>query len=397
MPNLRLSLTDSLCARAKPEAREYALRDTRQPGLALRVQPCGARSWTMRARVNGKPVRQSLGTFPDTPVKAARQIAAALFASDAPPPPAPSTAPPFEIFRLEHERRCAARYKPEGLRTYRSYVRCELLPAFGGKRLDAITQPDVVRWFEGYSARRPGGANRALGILGQMLASAKAWGYMPDGWRNPVTGIRMNRRKIVGTFLSQKQMERLGAALDARTAEGCTVAPLLRFLTLTGCRVGEAVALEWRDVLPDRLRLRDSKTGPRDVPLGLPVRRLLNAHRARLPARARGSGSPVFPLGGRQHYETVRSVWLVVRQAAGLPKALRIHDLRHSFASHAVMSGETLFSTSRLLGHRRVQMTARYAHLADAALLAAAEKIGAWIGTDLRHAPNERSHQPTPV
>ncbi|MBB5707347.1 site-specific integrase [Sphingopyxis panaciterrulae] len=390
MPNLRLSLTDSLCARAKPEPREYALRDLRQPGLALRVQPCGARSWIMRARVNGKPVRHSLGAFPAIPVKDARQIAAALLSADAAPPPTLSTAPLFEIFQTEHERRWAALYKAAGLKTYQTYVRCELLPAFGGKRLDTITRPDVMRWFEGYSARRPGGANRALGILGQMLGAAKAWGHLPDGWLNPVTGVRMNRRKVVGTFLSERQMGRLGVVLDARMATGCTAAALLRFLTLTGCRVGEAVDLEWRDVLPDRLRLRDSKTGPRDVPLGVPVRRFLKSHRARSPSRA--PSAPVFPLARRQHTETVRAAWLSIRREAGLPSALRIHDLRHSFASHAVMSGETLFSTSRLLGHRRVQMTARYAHLADAALLAAAEKIGAWIWAS-HHAHPRNTYQ----
>lgn len=391
MANLRLSLTDAICARAKPEAREYALRDIRQPGLALRVQSCGARSWIMRGRVNGKPVRHGLGAFPETPVKAARQIAAALLAYDAVPPPLPSTAPLFEIFQAEHEGRCGAFYKPEGLRVYRSYVRCELRPAFGGKRLDAITRQDVVRWFEGYSAKKPGGANRALGILGQMLGRAKAWGYLPDGWRNPVTGIRMNRRKIVGTFLSESQMGRLGAILDASMAEGCAASALLWLLTLTGSRVSEAVDLEWRDVLADRLRLRDSKTGPRDVLLGGSVRRFLKTYRASLPRRARASSFPVFPLAGGQDYEAVRSIWHIVRQAADLPPTLRIHDLRHSFASHAVMSGETLFSTSRLLGHSRIQMTARYAHLADTTLSAAAEKVGALVMAQAGVNPAQRN------
>ncbi|HEX7854743.1 MAG TPA: tyrosine-type recombinase/integrase [Sphingobium sp.] len=379
MANLLLPLTDAICRTAKPEAKEYALRDQRQPGLALRVQPSGARSWIMRTRIKGKAVRHSLGTFPDMPVKAARQIANVLLADGVEASPARSTAPLFDSFQVEHERRCGAFYKPQGLLTYQRYVRSELLPAFGGRRLDAITRQDVVRWFEGYSLRRPGGANRALGILGAMLGRAKAWGYMPDGWRNPVTGISMNRRKIVGTFLSEDQMTRLGAALDARMAEGCAASALLRFLTLTGCRVSEAVDLEWQDVLPDRLRLRDSKTGPRDVPLGLPVRRFLKAHRASLARRGLARLRPVFPMFGGQRYEGVRSIWFAVRREADLPPSLRIHDLRHSFASHAVMSGETLFATSRLLGHSRIQMTARYAHLADEALSAAAEKIGVYL------------------
>lgn len=87
----------------------------------------------------------------------------------------------------------------------------------------------------------------------------------------------------------------------------------------------------------------------------------------------------MFPLIEGKEYEAVRSVWFSVRRDADLPPKLRIHDLRHSFASHSVMSGETLLTTSRLLGHRRIQTTARYAHLADDALLKAVERIGMLI------------------
>lgn len=379
MINLRLSLTDSLCARARPGKREYAIRDTRLPGLALRIQPSGSRSWVIRARIDGKAVRRSLGSFPETGVKAARTTARAVLAGKTLAPAALPTLPHFATFQIEHEQRCGAFYKSQGLRTYRAYIRCELLPAFGHLRLDAISRQDVIRWFEGYSLRRPGGANRALGILVQMLGRAQAWGYMPDGWCNPAKGIRMNRRKVVGTFLSDNEMARLGGVLDKRIRAGCTASALIRFLTMTGCRVSEAVHLEWQDILPDRLRLRDSKTGPRDVLLGSPVRRFLKSHRANVRRNGGCASGHVFPLAGRQHYEGVRSIWFMVRREACLPPKLRIHDLRHSFASHAVMSGETLFTTSRLLGHSRVQMTARYAHLADDVIAATCEKLGSLL------------------
>lgn len=378
MANLLLPLTDALCKGARPQDREYSLRDTRQPGLALRIQPCGSRSWVMRYRINGKLVRHLIGAFPETGVKAARQIAAALRAQEAEAPPPPSVAPLFGSFQAEHERRYAATYKPEGLRTYRSYVRCELLPAFSGKRIDAITRQDVIRWFERYSARKPGGASRALGIFSQILRCAKTWGYLPETWRNPVTDIRMNRRRQVGTFLSERQMVELGAVLNSRMAQGCKASAALHLLSLTGCRVSEVLLLEWGDVLPDRLRLRDSKTGPRDVPLGVPVRQFLKAYRKSVPRLAKVPDTSVFPLPG-QPYNAIRSVWLRVRKEANLPDTLRIHDLRHSFASHAIMAGETLFSTSRLLGHSKIQTTARYAHLADTALLDCAEMVGKLI------------------
>ncbi len=380
MPNLILPLTDTLCARALPEASEFTLRDTRQPGLSLRVQPSGARSWILRGRADRKQMKWSLGSFPETKVKAARRAAAALLAAGtpAPAPADPPPAPLFREFQTEHETKHGRLYKPSGLKAYRSYVRLQLLPAFGRMRLDQITRPDIVRWFERYSATSPGGANRALGILRQILGTAQDWGRVPKDWINPAIGVRPNRRKVVGTFLSEAQMGRLGAVLDARIKDqGCIVSALLRFLTLTGCRVGEAIKLEWRDVLPDRLRLRDSKTGARDVVIGVPVRRFLQAYKARARTKRPGAEtSAVFPLPQGREYETVRTIWFAVRRAAALPDKLRIHDLRHSYASHAVMSGETLLTTSILLGHQRLQTTFRYAHLADDVLLASAEKIG---------------------
>ena len=99
MANL-LPLTEAICKGARPQDREYSLRDTRLPGLTLRMQPCGSRSWIIRYRINGKPVRHLLGAFPETGVKAARQIAAALRAQDAEVPSLPSTAPLFETFQM---------------------------------------------------------------------------------------------------------------------------------------------------------------------------------------------------------------------------------------------------------------------------------------------------------
>jgi integrase len=381
MPNLHLSLTDAVCARARSEPREYALHDIRQPGLSLRVQPSGARSWIMRTRVVTKQVKLSLGSFPETGVKEARQAAAALLSGVAPAPAALPSSPLFSVFQAEHELKHGRLYKPSGLRTYRSYVRLQLLPAFGTKRLEQITRPDVVSWFDHYSAISPGGANRALGILHQILHTAGQWGQLPADWINPTIGVRHNRRKVVGSFLSEAQMVRLGAVLNARIKEhGCVASALLRFLTLTGCRVGEAIDLEWRDVLTDRLRLRDSKTGARDVTIGAPVRRFLTAHRAWAARNLiPSSRDAVFPLPSKNEYDRMRTVWSEVRRDAELPATLRIHDLRHNFASHAVMSGETLLTTSLLLGHRRLQTTFRYAHLADETLLATAEQIGALL------------------
>jgi hypothetical protein len=153
MPNLRLPLTDRICARAKPEAREYALRDARQPGLTLRVQSCGARSWTFRLRERDRVVRHHLGSFPQTSVKEARQIASALLSRGAEAPKAPSTAPFFEVFQAEHEGRCGAFYKPQGLATYGSrwpaaiLAKCSSFRSMAfAKSSQAFTKSQSISW-----------------------------------------------------------------------------------------------------------------------------------------------------------------------------------------------------------------------------------------------------------
>jgi integrase len=373
MPNFEASLTEAICASANPERREYAIRDTRQRNLSLRVRPGGKKTWIVRQRSTDGSARVSIGQFPETPLKAARMAAAVLTGTFKPIPASVR----FAEFCAEHEARHAVGLKPSGLRSYRSYVRTQLIPAFGLMPLSRIGRVDVVRWFERYSATSPGGANRALGILGQMLACAQQWNRVPADWANPVSGVRYNRRRTRGTFLSKAQMARLGTALAFRSKSGCGAALALAALALTGCRTSEVLNLAWGEVLPDRLRLRDSKTGARDVPLGVTARRFFAAHRRA--SASTSSSALVFPFPHHDGYERVRTVWKTVRRAAELPTTLRIHDLRHSFASHAIMSGETLFTVSRLLGHRRVQTTARYAHLADDTMLESAERIGSLI------------------
>lgn len=372
MRNLRTPLSDAVCKAAQPGEREYSLHDGRQRNLSLRVRPGGTKSWVVRHHAEGNRAKVTIGTFPTMGVKAARKAASAALSGNF----ATSTRTPlFLAFCAEHESRHGPMLKPSGLRTYRSYVRTQLIPAFGHMPVGEISRRDVLRWFEDYSASSPGGANRALCVLRQQFESAKRWGTVPSDWTNPARGIRANRKRHAGTFLSKDQMERVGKVLANRSEGSDAEIVALRLLMLTGCRVGEVLCLRWSDVLPDRLRLRDSKTGPREVPLGTAAHRLLTSYRKEQPPKI-GSATPVFHFPDKERYERLRTVWYAVRRAADLPADIRLHDLRHSFASHAIMIGESLFTVSRLLGHRHVRTTARYAHLADHALLSAAEQTG---------------------
>ena len=153
----------------------------------------------------------------------------------------------------------------------------------------------------------------------------------------------------------------------------------IRLLALTGCRRSEVLNLRWRDIADDAINLRDSKTGPRAVPLGEAARALIYT----LPS-PREPEAHLFPrhADGRGLW-ILTNCWRTICADAKLGR-LRLHDLRHTAASHAVMSGENLPLVGKLLGHRRQQTTAGYAHLADAHLVEAAETVGNIIAEAMR-------------
>ena len=206
-----------------------------------------------------------------------------------------------------------------------------------------------------------------------MMFRAEEWG-LRERDSNPCLGIAKNPRNNIARFLNVDELARLGRTLDAREAQWPEAVAAIRVLALTGCRRSEVLNLCWRNVGGDALNLEDSKTGPRAVPLGKSAR----AHIDTLP----GLHEPdefLFPsfAHGKGHYP-LRDCWRAVCAGARLGN-LRLHDLRHTAASQAVMSGENLPLVGKLLGHRRHRTTASYAHLADAHLVEAVEKVGSFI------------------
>ena len=186
MKNGLLPLSDEVAAAALPAAREYNLRDTKLPGLALRVLPTGGKSWVMRVRVDGRARRVTLGDAWRMPVEDARSKAHALMAGDHPEPlPAKSKAMTFEVFAALYRERRAPSWKPSTLYTYDCYLRSTLMPFFAAMPLDGIVTADVARWYHAYGATWSGGANRALAILRDMFNRAKIWGLIANGTLNP--------------------------------------------------------------------------------------------------------------------------------------------------------------------------------------------------------------------
>ena len=269
----------------------------------------------------------------------------------------------------------APHWKPATRRTREVYLRVTLLPFFADMRIDEIGTADVARWFHDYSAVRPGGANSALSILQDMFTRARDWGVLPATAPNPCKSIVRNRSSPRGRILNTADLKRLGAMLDRHATRRPDQVDAVRLMLLTGCRSGEILGLRWDEVRSDRLDLADSKTGPRQVLLGEPACALLRRRRRTersiyvFPS-ARDPGKPC---------RSIRAFWHRIRAEAGLADDLRLHDLRHTFASQAVMQGETLIMTGKLLGHRHAATTERYAHLEDRFLLDAANRVAAEI------------------
>ena len=205
----------------------------------------------------------------------------------------------------------------------------------------------------------------AVKMLSHMFVMAESWGLAVEGtnpWRF-VARYPTGRRE---RFLTDAEYDRLGRVLENAESgargggASASAVAALRLLMLTGCRKEEILALKWDDVDLDagELRLGDSKTGARTVSLAPEAVEVLEG----IPRAA----TVPWVIGGKRAGTRMRKLddaWLRLRAGAGL-EDVRIHDLRHSYASRALALGESLPMIGRLLGHRQIETTARYAHLA---------------------------------
>lgn len=374
-------LTDAGIARLKPAAREYTVWDTRMPNLGVRVRPSGHRGYVYQGKVDGRAKRLTLGPAALKSVAEARRECLEIKVAESSGNRARiahGEAPTFASFVAgPWKSACFDRYKPATQKSVRGSLRTQLLPTFGELPLDRIDRRRVNRWFEDYSRTAPGGANHALDDLRGIMNHAIALGHVET---NPARDVKPNPRTALTRFLTREEIARLHRVLDdymSQRASRRRQANIIRLLLLTGCRKGEIVNLRWREVDGDTLNLADSKTGPRKVFLNAPARAIIE--------RQAQTESPfVFP--SPRDPERACSpnlpLWYSVRRQAGI-EDVRLHDLRHTFASHAVLQGIPLPVVSRILGHKRPSMTLRYAHVSDRETEAAAERIGSAIARAL--------------
>ena len=360
-------------------------------GFGVRVYPTGGKVYIAQARGPDGPKRVTVGRHGVLNADEARRRAALIVtrikAGEDPvalPLAARARGGPTvaELAARYLEDHVEVRLKPRTQAKLRGVLRRHILPALGRLPVEAVERRQVVELHRGLSGR-PVAANRAVKTLAHMYRLGEGWGLVPAGC-NPCRAIEKHPERGRERFLTDAEFARLGRTLDEAVDAG-TASPVaaaaIRLLMLTGCRKGEVLALRWTDVdlHAGELRLPDAKSGPRAVQLPPPAVRLLEA----LPRRA---GNPwVFPgraADGRCSESALDNAWRAAREAAKL-EDVRIHDLRHSFASRALALGETLPVIGKLLGHNDIETTARYAHLAQASIHEAAERIAWSIAADI--------------
>ena len=361
---------------ARPRDRRYDIRDDVVPGLSLRVFPSGVRTFSLARMARGRRRYATIGSADTMSLPEARREARKLLATFIEPtrkdsgPRTPGH--PMDAFAEEFLERYARHWKPRTLANSAYVVRKYILPAFGHLTVDAIAAGHVRDWFASM-AERPGSANRAMPALSVMMKMAELWGYRPHN-SNPCKNTKRYRMQPKERFLTPEEMARLNAVL-ARDQFWCPhIVAIVRLLMLTGCRLGEIVSLEWDWIRAKRIHLPDSKSGPRTVWLS-------SAARAVIDAIPRYSADCPYLFPARpptRHIDNITFHWHRIRNEAGLP-GLRIHDLRHSWASTAAMNGVDMVTIAKLLGHVLVETTERYTHLSDRSVADAADRVSGRI------------------
>jgi integrase len=410
---MQAKITKRVVDAAQRQSATYLVRDSEVKGFVLVVTPTGAKSYAVDYRAGsgrGAPKRRlTIGKHgsPWTPetarIEAKRLLGEVVAGRD------PATARQQERDALTFTELIdlylaegAGHKKASTLKADRGRIDHHLRPLLGKLRADRSGRAEVERMrnavaagktaekIAGADKRRPGSiatggkgaAAQCVALVSSIYAFAIDRGLCAD---NPARGVKKAPVRKLERFLSEAEIARLADALDAEAQQSGNPYPpaAIKLLLLTGCRKGEIINLRWDHVDFERecLRLPDSKTGAKVVYLNVPARALLQelphlADNPRvIPGMRAGSGGPA-----------IDKVWWRVRKAAGLAD-VRLHDLRHSFASVGAAGGLSLPIIGTSLGHKHAATTARYAHLSADPLRAANDAVGARIAAAMSRKP----------
>jgi integrase len=396
----------------RPQTKEFAVWDSKLPGFGVRVRPTGAMSYIVVYRAGpgrGAPVRRyTIANVGKTTPEAARRRAKLILGAVAhghDPAGEKATergtltvsglADRFMSEHVEQKRKSGTAV------FYRHLLDKVIKPELGATKADKVTRTQVAR-LHGKLKATPFQANRVLAVIGSMYAFAGRSGVVVEGM-NPARRIEQFKEHRRERFLTGGELERLGSAIREAETKGIPwdvdegkpkakhlpkakhrftkigpfAAAAIRLLLFTGCRLREILHLKWEQVDLERglLFLADSKTGRKTVILNAPALAVLTGL-DRLGSYVVPGDDPEKPRAD------LKRPWEAVAKRARL-EAVRLHDLRHTYASFGAGGGLGLPIIGKLLGHTQASTTQRYAHLDADPLRRASEAIGVQIAAAL--------------
>ncbi|MGE0333929.1 MAG: tyrosine-type recombinase/integrase [Gammaproteobacteria bacterium] len=377
-----------------------AIWDEELRGFGLRVYPNGRKVYVVKCRIKGQQRFITLGQHGPVTADQARTRAYNILseAKNGRDPAkeldqarkAPTMKGLGERFLREH---VAMRCKPSTQFEYKRSVELFINPKLGTRKVTDIERRDIAELHHSFS-HIPYQANRTLGVLSKMFNLAEVWGLRADG-SNPCLHVKKYPEQKRERFLSPEEFAALGKALREVEADGSetqSAVDAIRLLMLTGCRLGEIMTLKWDyvDLKTRELRLPDTKTGAKIVHFGKTAADVLKGIE-------KLEDNPYVIAGKKQggRLTDLQHPWRRIRAKASLDD-VRIHDLRHSYASGALALGEGLPMIGKLLGHTQVQTTARYAHLANDPVKTAAGRVSDAIGAAMLGRRKEPRRTGTP-
>ena len=381
-------LTKTLVERAEVKNKPYFLFDDLLTGFCVRILSTGKRHYYVQYMKHKRVKRIAVGRHGILTTEQARDKAHILLGDikGGGDPQQESSErrkePLFEDvvdrFMMEH---AALHCKPRTRESYRWLIGKHILPYFKGQKITDIIKSDIAH-FQHALRSTPTSANHCLQILSKIFNLSEMWGLRPDA-SNPCRHIKQYPSKGCERYLSKQEAKRLGDVLQEIKAypdENLAAVYCIQLLLLTGCRLGEIQTLKWEYVDKEQhvLRLPDSKTGAKLVYLGAGVINLLDKI-LNHPLRPQDNPYVIWGKKPGACLQEIQKPWRRFRKMAGL-EDMRIHDLRHSFASFAVSKGMSLAMIGKLLGHSQVQTTARYAHLMTEPLTQAASEVTTVLG-----------------
>ena len=366
----KVVLSEARIKKLKPQKSSYDLRDAKLKGFGVRVLPSGAKRFFIHTQYCGERIWKIVGNANSMTVAEARTRAASMVAAikQGADTPAPHVATLFEAVAEATFQRHTRVWKTRTLYVNRSYLRRQILPWFAGRQIADITHHDVRRWFASLRAT-PVAADRSMPVLSVIMNEAETLSYRPEG-SNPCRGVKRYRRKGRERFLTDDEIGRLARRLSTYENEWPSHVAAVRLLLLTGCRRNEILTLRWSDYRDGHLFLRDSKTGPRTVWLSCAARDVFDHIDRR--------GIWVFPAPESNELRGpywLNGFWQRLCSEANLTN-MRLHDIRHSYASFALRQGESVLAIGRLLGHASAKTTLKYTHLADSMVREAVQTVG---------------------